>query len=301
MNLEHLRTVIAVWRLRSISKAAAEIGLTQPAVSGHVKAMEAMLGKPLFRRHARGVDPTEAAEELVRSVGASLDIAEAAVERVRVRSDARPGVVHFGAPAEFSNARLAPVFAALAQAGIEVRLRHGPRDRLYDWFREGEIDIGITASEPVMATLDYEPVFRERLLLVAAPSFQPALTACMSKTEITDWASSAPWLAYDESLPLIRSWLAKVTGGAATGRARIVAPSLVLLRDLACEGVGASVLPHYLCRGELENGRLVKLYEPTHDPTNMIYLCWRRRSMRDPRIVRAREICLQELDSASEQ
>lgn len=298
MNLEHLRTVIAVWRLRSISKAAAEIGLTQPAVSGHVRSMETMLGKPLFRRHSRGVDPTEAAEELVRSVGASLDVAEAAIERVRVRAETPSGVVHFGAPAEFSNARLAPVFSALLADGIEPRLRLGGRDRLYDWFRDGEIDIGITASEPAISTLDFEPVFRERLLLVGAPGCPPAPQT--GEAALADWAGTAPWLAYDESLPLIRNWLAKATGGGATGRARFVAPSLVLLRDLAAEGAGVTVMPHYLCREHLGAGRLVQLHRPAHDPTNVIYLCWRRRSMRDPRIVRAREICLKTLDAAAD-
>ncbi len=286
MRLEQLKTVVTVWRLRSVSKAAQELSLTQPAVSGHVKAMETMIGKPLFHRHARGVDPTKTADELVRSIGTAIEQAEAAVERVRDRSEDRTGVVHLGAPTEFSNARLAPVLAALTRQGIEPRLRQGGRDQLYAWFRDGDIDIGITASEPALPQLDYEPVFQERLLLVGQSRFKREIET----SGLEQWVHTARWLAYDESLPLIRSWFAKVLGHATTARALAICPSLTLLRDMAIEGAGVTVLPHYLCAEELENGRFEQLHYPPTDPTNVIYLCWRRTAMRNPRISACRPL-----------
>lgn len=289
MNLDHIRTIVAVWRERSISKAAKELALTQPAVSGHVKAMEEAIGKPLFHRHARGVTPTEAANDLVHSIGDAFEVAEAAVERVRHRSDASDGVVHFGAPVEFGNARLSGVFVKLMQAGLQPRLRLGGRDQLYQWFEDGDIDIGVSASEPQLAALNWEPIFSEKLLLVGSETFRPDPDASLA-----DWVRSAPWLAYDESLALIRIWVAKVANASGCGRPLIVAPSLTLLRDIAIDGGGVTVLPHYLCEDALESGKLVKLFEPPHDPTNVISLCWRRRAIRSARVGKARDICLAE-------
>ncbi|MEO1613804.1 MAG: LysR family transcriptional regulator, partial [Pseudomonadota bacterium] len=173
MNLEHLRTVVTVWRERSISRAAAELRLTQPAVSGHVKSMEAALGRVLFTRHARGVEPTEVADDLVREIGDAFERAEVAVERARPRSDASDGVVHIGSPAEFAGARFAPLAAKLIAAGFRVRLRLGGKDRLYEWLDAGEIDLAIVASEPQLASVDWQPIFVEKLLLVGAPAFTP--------------------------------------------------------------------------------------------------------------------------------
>lgn len=292
MNLEHLRTVVAVWRERSISRAAAQLGLSQPAVSGHVKAMEAVVGRPLFRRHARGVRPTEAADDLVRDVGDAFELAERAVERVRVRSDMSDGVIHFGAPAEFAGAHLAPVLVKLREDGFSVRLRLGGRDQLYGWLDAGEIDLAIVASEPQLPLLDWQPVYIERLLLVGRAHFGPNPALSLSQ-----WVRDAPWLAYDETMPLIRSWTAKVVGDGASGAAVFTAPSLTLIRDVAIKGGGVAVLPDYICSDALGTGALTRLHAPTHDPTNVIYLSWRRRSLRNKSVSDARDVCLDVLQS----
>lgn len=72
-HLTHLRTFLDAYRLKSFSKAAERLGITQPAASMHIQALETLVGKPLFIRRARGVAATEAADELARSVGPFLD------------------------------------------------------------------------------------------------------------------------------------------------------------------------------------------------------------------------------------
>ena len=62
-RLAHLRTFLEVYRQKSFSKAANALGITQPAVSQQVQALEVLIGKPLFIRQSRGVVPTDVAEE----------------------------------------------------------------------------------------------------------------------------------------------------------------------------------------------------------------------------------------------
>jgi len=55
--LVHLRTLLETYRSKSITKAAKHLGITQPAASMHLQALEALVGKELFKRMPRGVEP----------------------------------------------------------------------------------------------------------------------------------------------------------------------------------------------------------------------------------------------------
>lgn len=198
MNLHQLRSFVGVYRAGSILKAAQDLGVAQPAASAHIRALEAELGKPLFTRHARGVHPTPLADELARSIGTRLDGAEAAFARLRTRVPDLAGTVQLAGPPEFMGARMPPVLAAFAATDIDIRLRLGGRDDIYDWLRHDQIDLAITASQPQNPALGSEVIAQERLLMVAAPDFDA------SGGIAADW----PWLAYDQDMPLIRQVLA---------------------------------------------------------------------------------------------
>ena len=58
MDLALLRTFVTVHRAGSFTRAAALLGLSQPAVTGQIRTLERQLGRPLFLRQARGVTPT---------------------------------------------------------------------------------------------------------------------------------------------------------------------------------------------------------------------------------------------------
>lgn len=291
MNLHQLRTFVGVYRAGSISRAAELLGIAQPAASAHIRALEGELGKPLFTRHARGVGPTAVADELARAVGSQLDGAEAAFERLRDRSRSIEGTVHMAGPPEFCGVRLPPVLAAFAETGIDIRLRLGGRDEIYRWLADEETDLAITASEPQGPALGHQVIAEERLLAVAAPRLAGQ----------GGGAERLPWLAYDENLPLIRQLLAVWQPDLIDRlRLRLVVPSLTLLRDLAIEGAGATVLPDYLCADALARGELVTLSDAAASAANRLYLVWRLNALRQARVVFARDLIRRHLTIGSD-
>lgn len=70
LNLRHLRSVAAIARLGSISAAATQVNISQPAITQGLSKLEAQLGIALFHRLPEGMQPTEAAKLLVPRISA---------------------------------------------------------------------------------------------------------------------------------------------------------------------------------------------------------------------------------------
>src|SRR5688572_13479471 len=86
MSLEDLRMFVRACEAGSLSAVAREVGLTQSAVSQHIRRLERSLDVPLFERGRRGVTPTAAGDvlfEAARTALAELDRAERLIERLR--------------------------------------------------------------------------------------------------------------------------------------------------------------------------------------------------------------------------
>src|SRR4051794_35473447 len=72
-SLDDLRAFLAVARERSFTRAAAQLGVSQSALSQTIRGLEARLGLRLLSRTTRSVAPTDAGERLLRNVGPHLD------------------------------------------------------------------------------------------------------------------------------------------------------------------------------------------------------------------------------------
>src|ERR1700735_1345721 len=77
-----LIALLAVARERSFTRAAAQLGMSQPALSRIIRDLEARLGLRLLTRNTRSVAPTEAGERLIQTVGPHFDGIEAGVAAV---------------------------------------------------------------------------------------------------------------------------------------------------------------------------------------------------------------------------
>ncbi len=285
MSLLQLRTFVEVYRQRSLSSAARVLGLTQPAVSQHIAALEAAIGKPLFERHARGVEPTATASELAASLGDRLETAEAALAQVRARSPDLTGMVRIMGHGDFMAELVVPRLLPLLQSGMRVRLVTGDREDIRPALLSNECDLAVSAYPLIDRRLRSELVHEEKLHAVAAPQVAARLCAA---PDLADALEHEPVLAYDFEQQLVDEWL--TTNRLARGplQAALIGQDLRSLRRLLAQGFGWSTLPGYLCREQLARGELAEIPAPVARPNNRYFLVWSPAALRQPRVAVAK-------------
>lgn len=117
LTLRDLHILAAVLRVGSMAKAAAQLGLTQPAISQAIADLEATLGVRLLDRGPRGATPTPHGEALARRGAEAFDALRQGIRDIEALSDPGSGEVWVGASESYiSGGTLAAVIAHLAAA-----------------------------------------------------------------------------------------------------------------------------------------------------------------------------------------
>ena len=100
MELRHLRYFVAVADAGTVSRAAAQLSLTQPALSRQIRDLESELGLPLFDRVGRRLHLTAEGENLLERTREILRAADALRERAGALAGGRTGTLRLGATAQ---------------------------------------------------------------------------------------------------------------------------------------------------------------------------------------------------------
>ncbi|MGL4204925.1 MAG: LysR family transcriptional regulator [Aeromonadaceae bacterium] len=281
-HLSHLRTFLEVYRLKSISQAAKQLGLTQPAASLHIQSLEALVGKPLFIRQARGVEATAAADDLARAIAPYLDGLEMKLASFKPGA-MTGGTVHIAGPSDFIHSKLAATLAPLIQQGFRLRFHTGNKQKIYELLASNTMDFAITASAPDPHNYEFAHLLTERMLLVYAPAISKVMqSGVMSSLPDPQTLSQVPLIAFDEDLPLVRSLWSTLFQVAPSLQAALTVPDLRIIKELVLQGHGWSVLPDYHCTEELATGSLIAANAAAQAPTNDLYLVWQKRSLKHP-------------------
>ncbi len=152
LDIESLRTFRTVVATGSFTAAAAQLHLTQSAVSWKMKRLEERLGSPVLRRDGREVALTEMGRELLDHAERIVDAHDEAVDRLQ-RSQLS-GTVHLGANDELEPIDLATVLTRFRRRHPMVRLhvRIGLSTELAAEIASGDLDLGLLASVAPEAT-----------------------------------------------------------------------------------------------------------------------------------------------------
>lgn len=121
LDYRQLRAFIAVFEERNITAAARAIHLSQPALSGSIKALEEALGTTLFIRQARGVEVTDDARALYPE--AQRMVADASRLLTRFKSDRARTTLQIGVEQDVNSATVQKVVLAAASITPAIRLQ----------------------------------------------------------------------------------------------------------------------------------------------------------------------------------
>lgn len=253
---EWLRSFLAAYRAESLTDAAALRGISQPAVSQHLAALEQAMGARLFLRRPGGVEPTSEGRELYALVTEPLDALEVVLRRLRGTEMAADAPVRFGSSPELFAAEVVPLLAGTA---VALAATFGGDAELLDCLERGELDLVVTSTPGPRRAARCVPAGVKRFALVAAPALAPR-PPLGSIEALSSWLLAKDWASYSLELPITRRFFAQVLGRPFPGRPRLVAPDLRAVLRAVELGVGVSLLPTFVCADALDGGRIVEPY-----------------------------------------
>ena len=202
VSMRELRLLLAVARCGSILKAAHEIGLTQPAISKSISDLEETLGVRLFDRNHRGVEPTPHGRILLRHALAMFAEMRQAVEELDALSQGSGGELRIGGTPAMCGGLLPHVVNLMAaqRPGTGYAIVEMETERLAAEVRAHAIDIGLGRAplKHLEDTLGFEPLFDDRLFIVAGAGHRLAGRRSVSPAEL----AAQRWLLPPPQTPL---------------------------------------------------------------------------------------------------
>lgn len=260
MDIRQLRYFIAIVEQGSFSRAAAILHIAQPALSLHVRNIEADLGTPLLFRSPQGVVPTEAGEILLRNARIILDQLVITEEEIRGHKSDPSGVVRLGLPGTISEILSVPLIteARRRYPRIQLRIAEAMSGFVLEWMRESRIDLAVIyrkVSDAGLATVE----LLEEELVFFAPGKElgegvvlPEPGRCLSLSEVAELPLILP--GQDHGL---RSLLDQYANAAKVDlNVSIEVDSYSNIKELVAAGFGCSVLPLNAVSREVQAGSL---------------------------------------------
>ncbi|NEA62649.1 LysR family transcriptional regulator [Streptomyces sp. SID12488] len=291
MDLALLRTFVTVHRAGSFTRAAALLGLSQPAVTSQIRTLERQLGRPLFLRQARGVTPTTIGDELAHKAAPHLD-ALVEITETGLDEDSSVRTLHLAGPPEFTAERALPALTELTgddSQGFALRVSFGSAEETLEGLSAGHHDLAITTTRPRGTLLTATALCDEEHVLVAAPRWAAEIDTEKLRHQGTSALQNLPLLEVHESLPLVARYWASVFGSHPAASGTVIVPDLRAVLACAAAGAGLAVLPRYLCAPALEHGEVVALLDPAVPPLRTYFLVVRTGTLAMPHITRAHE------------
>jgi DNA-binding transcriptional LysR family regulator len=254
MDLNQLRTFAAVAELGHLTRAAERLHLSQPAVSGQLKALEAELGLRLFERSRSGMVLTSVGRELLADAQRVLATAEELKRKALRLAGALSGRLRLATVSDPDSIRLGDLTATTIATypQVELELHHEVSGAALEGVRDGRFDVSFFYGDKPGA--EFKALrLREFVYCVTAPA------AWHDRIETADWAEIAalPWIL----TPAISTHNRLVTRlfeqqGVTPPERRVEADQESVIESLVISGVGLSLMREELARERAASGEI---------------------------------------------
>ena len=261
MELDALRTLVAVVRAGSFAAVARDRGVDPSSVSRQIANLETELGLRLFDRTTRRLVPTEAGRLYVERIDSPLEeLAQAGIE-ARDAVSVPSGLLRVTASVAFGERWLMSRIARFRMRWPRVALELRLTDAVVDLPAEG-IDVGVRLGAGITGSLVATKLMDTSYRVVASPDHvrragSPTAPEALAERDCLVFA-----------LPAYRSrWRFRALDGAVheiEPRAALTVSNALGLRRGALDGLGIALLADWTIEDDLETGRLIDLF-PDHE------------------------------------
>ncbi len=275
-QLADLDLLLSVNRLGSLGKAAREHGMSQPAASVRIQALERRLGHRLLERSPTGSRFTPAGASLARWAQRAVESVSQLMSCSAVLADGASGTLRVSASSTLAECVVPRWVAGLWEGlpDVAVRVRAGSRQTVVEDARAGQADLGFVPEPGDGPQLQRRVVAVDDLIVVVAPDHPWS----RRRVPIAAEQLAAGDLVLRDSGFGSRRHLARTYGGVWPQGTHLELPSTAAVKEAALSGAGVAVLGRLAVSRELNDGRLVRVAVSGPTTGRRLFAVWDERT-----------------------
>lgn len=250
MDLRSIKYFTQIADLGGITRAAASIGVAQPALSRHVRALEDELGVQLLVRLPRGVRLTGAGRQFLERCRRVLREFDRVRDEVQTGTQVLRGGVVVG---------LSPTISALLLPGsveranrqfphVKLKIVEGFSTALYDGLLTGRMDVAVLTNPPPSRALSFTPLISEPIVVLTPPQ-QRGMRRFYTLAEL----SRTPVIVSERIRAIVEE---QISRHGARLNVAVEVDAIEAIRRLLLRGIGPAVMPVSTFHGDIEAGTI---------------------------------------------
>jgi DNA-binding transcriptional LysR family regulator len=284
MDIDEIRTFVAIAQLGGFTRAADRLHRSQPAISRRMRLLEEELGAPLFERVRGRIALTGAGGALLPFAEAVLSAVEDGREAVRATIDENAGAVSLALVGTLADSNIVDVLRQFARQSkaVELDLRTATSQEVSDLVRRGEVTLGLRYHADERGDLNSRIVGVEPMRVICSPD-HPLVGKRVAKRRLVHekWVGFPAARGRESFGRLLERLLAPI--GTDDTKVTLI-DSLTAQKRLVEAGFGIALVPESSVRGELTLGTLKQLDAPAMRASIPVALIHRRNGYLNPAV-----------------
>lgn len=173
---------MTVSRLRSFTRAAEQLHVSQPSITNAIHNLEQELGMPLLERNKRKVELNKEGQFFLERVSKILNLVEETVSEMHDLKSPSLSTIHLGVPSMISVLLFPDIFRNFNKAypQIEIEVKEEGSRAIRQYLENGELDLGIIILPENTNALETLPIFKEQVVIGLAKNHPLSHQSCVS-------------------------------------------------------------------------------------------------------------------------
>lgn len=280
VNLEWYRTFKYIYKTGTLTGAAEALFISQPGVSLHLSSLESYVGYKLFDRTSRKMIPTEKGKVLYNFITEAIGKLEEAEKIFQRSTEKDTPTISIGMCFETFQITLEPFLSAFP---FNVIIQFGEYPEMIENLDKGILDLIITPQMIIKNSIDYQAFSSETIVLIGGNEIDSESFYNLEKQNnfaaMELWLKEQKWYGTTGDMEHLRRFWQLNFNKYADFRPNYIVPNLNSIVRCLSNSKGLAVLPDFLCKNELESGKIKLLWKGKTPLKNTLYFANKKKTI----------------------